>query len=80
MCHINFYCIKPTILNILYGIMCIKEERGQRLALWAKRLAIWTRYDPAKGARAQERGLKPEFNQFMVKKWVFNHFLSFIAN
>jgi len=73
-------CIKPTILNILYGIMRIKEERGQRLAFWAKRLAIWTRYDPAKGACTQERGLKHEFNQFMVKKWVFNHFLSFIAN
>jgi hypothetical protein len=61
-------------------VLRIKEERGQRLALWAKRLAIWSPYNLAKGACAQERWIKPEFNQFMVKKLVFNHFLSFIAN
>jgi hypothetical protein len=53
-CTTLFLVIKPTILNILYGIMRIKEERGQRLALWAKRLAIWTPYNLAKGARAQD--------------------------
>jgi hypothetical protein len=53
MRHIIFYVIIPIILIILYGFMRIKEERGQCLALWAKRLAIWSPYNLAKGARAQ---------------------------
>ena len=54
MHHIIFYVIKPIVLVILYGFMRIKEEKGQRLALWAKRLAIWSPYNLAKGARTQD--------------------------
>jgi len=55
----------------MFTFVYVGKGGGPRLALWASAWPHGAYMTVQKEGAPSLRGLKPVFNQFMVKKWVF---------